>query len=765
MRLETSRAAFENIFHGIYTLPKIKEATMSGRLFRGGQDQHGTAGRSMAWKLFLLPGSNTPLGSPQQPSPSPSIEYLRQERPRYVQVLKEKMRAPDGSYEEGFVLPGHGSTSPEPSSTNAQDWDRNNPLSLDDENPWREWFTANELRKTIRQDVERTFPDLSYFRDPDVQQNLTTILFLHSITNPRIGYRQGMHELLACLYQAIDFDSVDVESSSALSTELSELCDRAWVAADAWTLFGKVMKGVGEWYEWQEPPPAPGAPPPTANVPFVAPIVTACNHMHNTILREVDPRLWQSMQAAGIEPQIYGIRWLRLLFTREFSLEDAMLIWDGLFAYDPSFQLSKSICVAMLIRIRNKIIPSDYSTQLTYLLRYPAPPISLDVDMHHTSLLLRQATAIHTSPTTLVGQSIVYENRNVLDIPVDIPDPPPPMPRRTRASAEAGRSKQAASTSPRREMGLPELIARGLIDRGETLGINKTLSNTILEIRRNLPDLTQTLNRSSSSSTPSEFTSISLVEGKKSEERPPWEPRSRFEVEKEVADLRLLLKQLSGAVGNAIDVLLQNDEDSAIHNKKREALECLDYVREVLGRGGTGEIDEERLYGETEYQKRREAAREKEERAKAEAMAAAKAKEEAAAKLRVTSPQAVASFARAPSAIAPSREHRHRAALPPRDRHPPIALTRTPMTPPILSPHANPRVSPAPPWEHTPSNFSSSPLADSLPRLPPASTSTRSIGKSSPASSYPPHSHHQMYSNTEEPHKRSPPHDPLGVLP
>ena len=47
-------------------------------------------------------------------------------------------------------------------------------------------------------------------------------------------------------------------------------------------------------------------------------------------------------------------RWLRLLFTREFSMDDAMILWDGLFACDPSFELAPWICVSMLIRIRNK---------------------------------------------------------------------------------------------------------------------------------------------------------------------------------------------------------------------------------------------------------------------------------------------------------------------------------------------------------------------------------------------------------------------------
>lgn len=35
-------------------------------------------------------------------------------------------------------------------------------------------------------------------------------------------------------------------------------------------------------------------------------------------------------------------------------MSDSMTLWDGLFALDSTLQLSRWICVAMLIRIRNK---------------------------------------------------------------------------------------------------------------------------------------------------------------------------------------------------------------------------------------------------------------------------------------------------------------------------------------------------------------------------------------------------------------------------
>lgn len=202
--------------------------------------------------------------------------------------------------------------------------------------------------------------------------------------HPDIGYRQGMHELLAPIFYALDYDSLGPEQVS--DTEITTFCSRTWLAADAWALFSIVMEGVSSWYEWREPipPPLPSGlksqfrhGPPEGQVelkPYVAPIVLTCQTLQAEMLRSSDPDLWQGMQKVGIEPQIYGMlviytyyftivekysclmvsRWLRLLFTREFSLPDAMVLWDGIFSFEETFLLVPWICVAMLIRIRNK---------------------------------------------------------------------------------------------------------------------------------------------------------------------------------------------------------------------------------------------------------------------------------------------------------------------------------------------------------------------------------------------------------------------------
>lgn len=66
------------------------------------------------------------------------------------------MRAPDGGYEDGLIIPGFDTSALKP-SISGENWARNNPLSLDENSGWREWFKSVELRATIKQDVERTY--------------------------------------------------------------------------------------------------------------------------------------------------------------------------------------------------------------------------------------------------------------------------------------------------------------------------------------------------------------------------------------------------------------------------------------------------------------------------------------------------------------------------------------------------------------------------------------------------------------------------------
>ena len=63
--------------------------------------------------------------------------------------------------------------------------------------------------------------------------------------------------------------------------------------------------------------------------------------------------------------QLYLLRWLRLLFGREFHMEDASVVWDALFAYglegkdgeDTLLTLVDDFAVAMLMYVFSSMTP------------------------------------------------------------------------------------------------------------------------------------------------------------------------------------------------------------------------------------------------------------------------------------------------------------------------------------------------------------------------------------------------------------------------
>ena len=144
----------------------------------------------------------------------------------------------------------------------------------------------------------------------------------------------------------------------------------------------------------------------------------------------------------------------------------------------------------------NAVIPADYSSQLTTLLRYPSPPLHaqrIEGAPHHASLLVRQALALQLAPTSDTGATIVMENRTLLDIPIEATSPIVVSPRKRSMNISSGPARTPSSAifegSPARHVKQQSSSAalsdftRGLVERGESLGINKTLMNAVSEIR------------------------------------------------------------------------------------------------------------------------------------------------------------------------------------------------------------------------------------------------------------------------------------------
>lgn len=119
--------------------------------------------------------------------------------------------------------------------------------------------------------------------------------------------------------------------------------------------------------------------------------------------------------------------------------------------------------------------------------------------------------------------------------------------------------------------------------------------------------------------------SFPLSDERPVEEHPSWEPRERSEVERDSNGIRTRDKALGETLAWVVDTLLQDESDikkaEQLKLQKREALESLSYVRDVL-MTNTMELEEDRLIG-GEEKKRRQLKEQKEHDDRQAATAAA----------------------------------------------------------------------------------------------------------------------------------------------
>ncbi|KAJ2094781.1 hypothetical protein GGI09_005218, partial [Coemansia sp. S100] len=279
----------------------------------------------------------------------------------------------------------------------AVDWKLMNPLSLDEDSPWYQYHQDQELRTTIMQDVARTFPEEAYFRETRVQKLLADILFVYAKLHSSLQYRQGMHELLAPILMAVDRDSVQCEGSDVFF--VGQILDRRFVEHDAFAMFDRLMRICLPWYQAPsvtsprlKPMYKPGGNERQAAADAAklhTPIIAQC-HLMMEKLGSVEPQLAGHLQSLDIEPQLFGIRWFRLLFSREFSkLSDVFALWDILLADGgmDNLRLVEWVGIVFLLANRRQLLQGDYADNLSTLLHLPPLPRPAPETLERTPLL------------------------------------------------------------------------------------------------------------------------------------------------------------------------------------------------------------------------------------------------------------------------------------------------------------------------------------------------------------------------------------------
>lgn len=141
-----------------------------------------------------------------------------------------------------------------------------------------------------------------FFQEPSTKLKLTDILFVYSKLNPDVGYRQGMHELLAPILWVFDRDSVQRPAGRSIEDEeeslMLDMLDPKFVEHDSFSLFLCVMQTARIYYEHGESRSGNGKID-------VIPIVNRCEYLHQEALMIIDHELADHLEAVEVLPQIF----------------------------------------------------------------------------------------------------------------------------------------------------------------------------------------------------------------------------------------------------------------------------------------------------------------------------------------------------------------------------------------------------------------------------------------------------------------------------
>jgi TBC1 domain family protein 5 len=328
-------------------------------------------------------------------------------------------------------------------------------------------------------------PENTYFRQTDTQRMMLDILFVFCKLNPDLGYRQGMHELLAPMLWVDERDAVNLgQSSKAMGEDavIRAVYDADHIEHDAFALFGQVMQNAKSFYEQ------------TTHAAADNPMVLRSKRIVFDMLAQVDRELSTHLEKLDIMPQIFLMRWVRLLFGREFPFDDVLTMWDVIFANDTSLEIVDHICIAMLLRIRWELVDADYNEALTLLLRYPPLPR----DFAPQSFVL-DALYLREHMHAGGGGYLVLKYTERPLQPSDRPATPPALQRNitafsgvNAAKAALGRTALTADGKSRQGRNIESMFqsaAKNITARSEQFGIGKAVRNAVDEVHRKAQEI------------------------------------------------------------------------------------------------------------------------------------------------------------------------------------------------------------------------------------------------------------------------------------
>jgi len=205
--------------------------------------------------------------------------------------------------------------------------------------------------------------------------------------------------------------------------ELGIILSEKFMEHDVYSMFENLMNGaqgvvaITDFYSLS---PAP------ESSTGLTPVREASSAIYH-LLASVDSSLHSHLVELGVEPQYFALRWLRVLFGREFSLDNLLFIWDEIFSSpnhsystdisttdyqfkvlsSPRGALILSMAVSMMLHLRSSLLGSEHATScLVRLLNFPED-IDLKTLIEKATILQSLALEANLPSSSVRGKSLL----------------------------------------------------------------------------------------------------------------------------------------------------------------------------------------------------------------------------------------------------------------------------------------------------------------------------------------------------------------------
>ena len=244
----------------------------------------------------------------------------------------------------------------------------------------------------------------------------------------------------------------DAESATELPLRITQpfltIFNASWREADCFALFQRLMEQVeplfasvasgGSVVRHGDSASSKAADREYGVKVALSPVLAMCFHVQGEKLEVADPQLHAHLLAEQVPPHIYMMKWLRLMYCREFDTSDVLQLWDTIFlssedASEPNIlEWLELLAIVMIVNIREHLLSGDTMECLRLLLNYPVQP-GIPTLLHYSRHQLENPTrALDVSQrdhnTTCLGLPVgkIFQRKGPsVDGALETPPPPP----------------------------------------------------------------------------------------------------------------------------------------------------------------------------------------------------------------------------------------------------------------------------------------------------------------------------------------------------